>query len=165
MEDLLVQIELALKCNLYYLALQSALTLPDICSSLINVDGTTSGSQYISWFDDHAKEDGDCAISGSDCYKFRCSNLHQGSSINSRSSYSRIMFIEPVITNISIHNCIMNDALCIDLNRFCNNLISAVRTWLVLVKNDSNFKKNYPKLIKRYPDGIAPYIGGLPVIS
>ena len=34
MHDLLEQIEKALECNLYYLALQSTLALPDICGAL-----------------------------------------------------------------------------------------------------------------------------------
>ena len=49
MEELLIQIELALQYNLYYLALQSTLTLPDICSALIDTKGETSGAKYASW--------------------------------------------------------------------------------------------------------------------
>ena len=56
MNDFLEQILKALDCNLYYLALQSTLSLPDICSALISPNGMTSCSQYINWYNTYAKE-------------------------------------------------------------------------------------------------------------
>ena len=61
MEDFLCQIEAALKNNLYYLALRCTLTLPDICGSLIAIDGEAKRYRYISWHDTYAKEEGSFA--------------------------------------------------------------------------------------------------------
>lgn len=165
MEELLVQIEIALQYNLYYLALQSTLTLPDICSALMDPKGETSGAKYIAWYDKYVKNNEYYQLSGNDCYRFRCSNLHQGSSIHPKSTYGRIMFVEPETTPLTIHNCVINDALCIDVNLFCKHIISSVRKWLSIVKNDAIFNNNYQNIIKRYPQGLSPYISGVPIIS
>lgn len=163
MELFLKEIEGALDNGLYYLALQSSLTLPDICGALQSADGKATGKKYCDWYDTFAKEPCPLALNGNDCYYFRCSCLHQGSSRHVKSSYSRIMFLVPNKT--IIHNCILNNALCIDINHFCRNIIESVRKWEVNVKETDIFKNNYEKLFKLYPNGLAPYIVGLPLIS
>lgn len=166
MNDFLEQILKALDCNLYYLALQSTLSLPDICSALISPNGMTSGSQYINWYNTYAKEPGSLSINGEDCYKFRCSAIHQGSTQHARSSYSRILFIEASRANgIIIHNTVLNDALNIDLRVFCENMVQSVVKWLELVKDDPIFLSNYEKFMKRYPNGFPPYIVGISIIT
>lgn len=57
------------------------------------------------------------------------------------------------------------DALCIDLLSFCRELIAGVRAWLSQVENTDLFKVNYEKFVRRHPDGLYPYIGGVPVIG
>lgn len=164
MEFLLKEIEYALNNGLYFVALQSTLTLPDICGALQSSDGVTTRDDYITWYDTYAKESSSNAISGQDCYYFRCSCIHQGTSQNPRSSYKRIIFLIPN-NSYTMHNNIINDALNIDIKIFCSNIISAVRKWEQEIKNDPNFIRNYDKLIKVYPNGLPPYIGGMPVIS
>lgn len=163
MEDFLQQIEKALEYNLYYLALQSTLTLPDICSALMSNNGENNKQKYINWFNSYFLEKD--SLSAEECYNFRCSNLHQGKTANKKSNYSRILFLEPQNSNIIIHNCILNDAFCIDLNRFCNTMIKSVRAWYSKIKNDTTFQNNYTTFIKKYPTGLKPYIDGVPVIS
>lgn len=164
MEFLLKEIEQALNSGMYFMALQSTLSLPDICGALQSSNGIATKSNYISWYDTHAKESSSNSISGEDCYCFRCSCLHQGTTQNPNSSYSRILFLVP--NNQSIfHNNIINDALNIDINIFCSNIISAVRKWELGVKDDPNYMRNYANLIKVYPNGLPPYIIGIPVIS
>lgn len=162
MEDFLSQIENALDYNLYYLALQSTLTLPDICGALESSDGEASKKNYIDWYNNNFLDK--ASLSAEDCYYFRCSNVHQGKSMQKNSNYKRIMFIEPPTPN-KIHNCILNDAFCIDLNTFCKDMINSVRTWLKNMQNDTSFKNNYNNFIRRYPNGLPPYFFGLSVIS
>lgn len=164
MEFLLKEIEQALNSGLYFIALQSTLTLPDICGALQSVDGIATRDDYITWYDTYAKESSRNAISGQDCYYFRCSCIHQGTSQNPRSSYKRILFLVPN-DQLFLHNNIIEDALNIDINIFCSNIIAAVRKWEQRIKNDANFVRNYDNLIKVYPTGIPPYINGIPVIS
>ena len=164
MEFLLKEIEQALNSGMYFMALQSTLSLPDICGALQSSNGMATKSNYISWYDTYAKESSSNAISGEDCYYFRCSCLHQGTTQNPNSSYSRILFLVPN-NQIVAHNNIFNDALNIDINVFCSNILSAVRKWKLLVKDDPNYVQNYANLIKVYPNGLPPYIIGIPVIS
>jgi hypothetical protein len=53
MEMILSDIERALTARLYYVAITTALTLPDICAALESPDGTTSGPKYKAWYNLH----------------------------------------------------------------------------------------------------------------
>lgn len=164
MEDFLQQIEKALSYNLYYIALQSTLTLPDICGALQSTDGTATKAKYVDWYNTYFLKK--TFLSANDCYYFRCSNIHQGKTVHKNSTYSRILFVEPSEKNsIVLNNNIINGALNIDVNIFCTDMIASVRNWLTLVKNDETFQENYSSFIKRYPNGLPPYIVGVPIIS
>ena len=164
MESILQDIEKALDCGLYYIALQSTLALPDICAALESPTGDTTGRQYTAWYDTNVSSKYNIALTGSDCWRFRCSYLHRGSIQDTRSSYNRILFVIPN-PMITMHNNIINDALNIDINIFCRMMIEAVRNWQTAAANNENYIRNYPNLIKVYPNGISPYICGIPVIS
>jgi hypothetical protein len=55
--------------------------------------------------------------------------------------------------------------LNIDVRLFCPDLIAAANDWLVKNEGTETFKANFPKFIRRYPNGIAPYIVGAPVVG
>lgn len=168
MEDLLHQIRQALDANLYYVALFTTLSLPDICAALENPDGRTTGDRYEKWFDQHVGPRYAPNFSGLDCYRFRCSMLHQGTTQpqNPNPKYARVLFIEP---NNGQHfiadRNVLNGAYNIDVRMFCEDMISAVVTWLKEKQDDATFARNYHRSIKRYPNGLPPYIVGIPVIS
>ena len=127
MEFLLKEIEQALDSGLYFIALQSTLSLPDICGTLQSSNGIATKNNYITWYDTYAKEPGRFAMSGEDCYYFRCSCLHKGTTQNPNSSYKRILFILPGSIPGVWHNNIIEGALNIDIKIFCSNIISSVR--------------------------------------
>ncbi len=162
MKNLTNQIKKGLENDLYFLSLFVALTLPDICGAIDSKDGKANGEKYKNWFDKHIKKS---ALSGIDCYKFRCSLLHQGSSQHPESNYSRVLFVEPSATPNIFHNNIMNNALNIDVSIFCQDIIDGVNLWLKEVEDTELFKKNYNKFMRRYPKGLEPYIVGIPIIS
>lgn len=64
-----------------------------------------------------------------------------------------------------MHNNIIGDALNIALITFCHSIIDAVKKWEKEMNNDSNYIKNYKRLMKIHIKGIPPYIVGVPVIS
>jgi hypothetical protein len=165
MQDLLEQIKQGLQSDLYYLSLFVALSIPDICGAIDSSNGEASGHKYINWFDKYVAPKYGNFLKGSDCYKFRCSLLHQGSTRHPKSSYSRILFIEPNAINGVFHCIVLNDALNIDVGKFCNDMTEGVKLWLAEVETTDLFKKNYDKFIKRYPNGLPPYIVGAPVIG
>lgn len=162
MEDLLNEIERGLDAKVYQLALSLSLCIPDICAALESEDGKISGSKYKGWYEKYMGSK--VSLSAADCYYFRCSFLHQGSTQHERSQYKKIIFVEPGSGGI-FHNNVINDALNIDVRIFCRDLIKSARKWHNEVKESENYKKNYQKTFKRYPNGLAPYIVGVPVYS
>lgn len=184
MHTLIAQIEASLNSGLYFLSLYTTLTIPDIAGALSSESGEASGAKYAAWFDqwvrprfyetvlasvvpEHRQYLKPIVnpLSGEACYHFRCSLLHQGSSHHPKSPFSRIIFIEPGLTTNVIHYGRLNDALCIDLNLFCREMIEGARLWLDQAEKDANYKKNYEKFARRHSGGLVPYIVGVPVVG
>ena len=184
MRTLLDQVESSLGSGLYFLSLYTALTIPDIAGALRSDNGEATGAKYAAWFEEwvrprffeavlasvaeqhreHIKQL-ENPLTGDACYRFRCSLLHQGSSQHPKSPFNRIIFIEPGATTNVVHYGILNDALCIDLNLFCREMIAGARLWLEHAPQDVNYAKNYERFARRHPHGLAPYIGGVPVVG
>lgn len=162
MKEILAQIEAANKTGLYYVALFSVLTIPDICAALESSDGKANRSRYIDWYERNVDSR---LVSGEDIYSFRCSLLHQGRTTHPKSNFSRIIFIEPGATTNIFHNCVNGDALLIDVNLFVSDLLVSATKWLESVQETEIFKKNLASFVRRYPNGLKPYVVGLPVIG
>ena len=165
MKDFLAQIEKGLDENLYFLSLFSALAIPDLCGAMGSKNGLATKEKYTAWFDKCVAQKYNGFLSGNNCYYFRCSLLHQGSSQHPNNSYERVLFVEPSATTNVFHNNIMNGALNIDVRIFCSDMIAGAKEWLEENKETDLFKKNYDKFMRRYPNGLSPYIVGVPVIS
>ena len=165
MKDFLEQIQIGLKANLYYLSLFVALTIPDICGALGSENGLASSGKYKDWFDRYVADKYGGFLTAEDCYLFRCSLLHQGSTQHPKSGYSRVIFVEPSATTNVFHCNIMNDALNIDVRIFCNDIIEGAKIWLRQFEGTELYKKNYGRFMSRHPNGLAPYIVGVPVIG
>jgi hypothetical protein len=184
MHTLVDQIEASLGSGHYFLSLYTALTIPDIAGALASENGEASGAKYAAWFEQWVRprlsetalalvppehrqyiQPIDNPLTGEACYRFRCSLLHQGSSQHPKSPFSRIMFIEPGSTTNVIHYAQMNDALCVDLNLFCREMISGARLWLKQAEKDAHYIKNYEQFAHRHVGGLAPYIVGVPVVG
>lgn len=165
MRDLLAQIGTALQANLYYLALFAALAIPDICGALESEDGIATRDKYAAWFDRCVAPRYRGTLTGQDCWFFRCSLLHQGTSQNPRSTYARILFVEPTATTNVFHNNVINDGLNIDVRIFCADMVAGAEDWLRQHEHTENYRNNYDRFMRRHPQGLSPYIVGVPVIS
>ncbi len=165
MRHVLQQINLGLQANLYYLSLFAALSVPDMCAALSSPDGKTNGARYATWFDKYVAPKYNGNLDGKTCYQFRCSLLHEGSTQHQKSPYARILFLEPYQNTNIFHNCLIADALNLDVRIFCHDIVMSTETWLSTNENTPTFQTNFPKFIQRYPNGIAPYIAGTPVIG
>ena len=83
---LVQDIRKALENELYFVALSSALTLPDICGKAAYPAEQSSRKRYILWYDEEIgkyeknPEDKDDMpyLSGEVIYSLRCSLLHEG---------------------------------------------------------------------------------------
>ena len=171
MRELLDQVLRAADARLYYLALFGALAVPDVCASMESADGLTNASRYISWFDSHVAPaytvgpDRQPSLTGEDAYGVRCSMLHQSRTRPHRGAYSRVVFVEPGHHGLVMHNNVMGDALNLDISLFCRDVVTAASDWLVNAERTRTYQANYPHFLQRYPEGIAPYIVGVPVLS
>jgi hypothetical protein len=168
MQTFFNQIRVALAANLYYLSLYVCLTIPDICSAMSSENGWATDDKYIAWFDQYVGpkySGGLTSFTGNDCYAFRCSLLHQGSTQHPKGRYKRIIFVEPGATGSILHRNIINDAMNLDLPIFCKDILDGADAWLKQAEQTPEYQKNYPTFAQRYPNGLSPYIGGVPVIS
>lgn len=93
MKDILDSIENNLTNKNYYSALFMSLMIPSICGALESEDGKDSQTKYENWFNSNMPH---LQINGSDCYRLRCSLLHQAYSSHPNSSFSRVIFTYPV---------------------------------------------------------------------
>lgn len=146
-----------------------SLSLPDICGALESDNGVATGNKYKDWFNKyvaHAYTNKDREIfTAEDCYYFRCSLLHQGTTYHPKSTYIRILFVEPDARNNIYHNNIFENALNIDVRIFCRDIISGAEKWLAGIENNPNFMRNSSNFIRRHPNGFPPYIYGMTVIG
>lgn len=160
MENLLTEIEKCIEHSLYQTAIGMTLAIPDMCGALESENGEASNKKYKTWFQINVDEG--IGLSAEDCYKFRCSFLHQRSTVHQKSTYIRIVFTDPEFEG-TVHNCEGNKVLNIDLRIFCFSIINAARKWLEKVKNDPNFIKNYKNGFRKNPEGVMRLIGNVNV--
>ena len=184
MLSILDQIDQSLNARSYYLALFVALAIPDIAGALEAADGQAKPERYKNWYEKWARPrlkeqvkaeltqrgvsydpQVENPLTGDACYRFRCSLLHQGSTQHPKSAYSRIMFIEPGATTNVIHYGVMNDALCIDVPRFCREVLAGAKLWLQSVEGTEPYETNNNRFVRRHDNGLSPYIVGVPVIG
>ena len=166
--DLLTQVRAGLNVNLYYLSLYVTLTIPDICGALESNNGQAQKSKYTSWFDRYIGPQYQGFLTADDCYSFRNSILHQGSSQPQHpraSTYSRILFVEPGAYSGTLHSNVLEDALNIDVGIFCDDILTGAERWLAQVEGTQPYETNYDRFLKRYQNGLPPYIVGIPVIG
>jgi hypothetical protein len=159
------EIEQALHAQLFYLAIVMALTVPDICAALEDRNGRTKSDRYKTWYRANLG-DKYPFMTADDCYSLRCGVIHQGRmGSGENSQYGRVIFTIPDGRGNVFHRNIINDALNLDTVRFCRDVIGAARSWYKENQNNPHVVSNLPNLVQFRPNGIAPYIVGVPLIS
>lgn len=161
MDDLLKEIRAAVQGKAWVLALFGTLALPDICAALGSSNGQTNGNKYKRWVRENLGDDYPNLDPG-ELWQMRCSMLHQGNS--STASYSRVVFMVRANGNV-YHNNILGDALNLDLEIFCGDVLRAVGTWLEANKLEPNVVRNSVSVVRWHRGGLAPYVSGADVLS
>lgn len=165
MRDLLFQIRKGLFSNLYYLSLLAALAIPEIGGAIDSEDGQASQENYINWFDKYVTPRCQGIFNGEDCFYFRSSLLHQSSAARPQGRFSRILFVEPTAVDSDLHCQVVEGALVLDVRIFCQEMIKGAEKWLEEKENTEQFKVNMAKFVRRYPEGLPPYVTNMPVIG
>ena len=164
MQLILNEIDHAIDSGLYYLGLASALTLPDICAALESANGQTTKSLFIEWYDKNMATRFH-HLTANDFYSLRCGVIHQGKMGHAKMQYSRVLFTIPNSQNNIFHDNVINDALNLDVTIFCRDIVDCVKTWLIANSNHPNIIKNLPLTVQPRPQGLAPYMVGMPLIA
>lgn len=174
MEELFSQAEKAADAGLWYIALMAALAIPDICGAMESEDGRAHESKYIPWFDTYVgeqylyrNEDGQVLHSdfdGSDCYKLRCSILHQGRGERGDTRYELVAFVPmgPVIValpSIDYYGRPFSLAI-IGIAPFVKAVVAGGRKWLAAKQDSPEFKANFDRFVQARPEGVPPWIRG-----
>lgn len=186
----------SVEAGTYLLALLGALTIPDVMAALSSEDGESNGDRYRAWFDENARDyftvrgpmfrridpklealikkmpealwkgSETDVFTGEECWRFRCSMLHQGKTGHEK-GLARVVFVEPGSNN-TFHMNVMTQGgrriLNIDLPIFCQSMVEAARTWLGNHIDDEVVQTNLSDIVRRYPKGFGG-IGGVPVIA
>lgn len=164
MDAIFEEIRRALDARLYYLALVGTLALPDICAALESTDGQTTGPKYKAWCDQWLSARYP-DITADDLWFMRCGVVHQGRAGHPKSQFARVVFTVPSADHSVWHNNVVNDALNLDIEIFCYDVIEAACQWYDTKQNDPHVLANLPRLMRYYPNGLAPYLQGMPVVA
>lgn len=164
LEPILQEIDKAIEAELYYLALSTALTLPDVCSALEQPSGRTNGNRYKDWYRKHVQSHFPW-LSPADCYSIRSGVSHQGSFGRGNVSYSRVVFTLPD-KRVTMTNCVINDVYVTSLTGFCETMIAIARNWYANERENQHVKSNIANLVRPGMMDFRPAMGiDLPVIA
>jgi hypothetical protein len=161
-ERILYEIEHAVDHGYAFLALSMAVALPDICQSLISVDGRTTPDRYRQWCSANLGQDFSF-VTPDDLYSMRCGVLHNGRFGDLKHSVERVVFALP--GNATLINCRVNEAYVYSSVEFVKNFTAAARKWFSANANDGNLQTNLPRMLQYHPQGLSPYITGMGVLA
>lgn len=105
MRDVLNQMKAANGAGLYYVALFSALAIPDICGALESQDGTANGQRYRAWFDRWVSPKysffGGTSLTGDVCYTIAARLYIRDVPAIPRCSTAESSLLSPIIMELS----------------------------------------------------------------
>lgn len=174
LENIYEDIERALDHRLYYLALVVTASLPDVCAAL---EGhvPTDWRTYRAWFRANVG-DSLTPFGEHECYELRCGVVHQarlmGAAKEKWSEYDGLFFTLPTNERMIVSGnkyVIAGEkpkkVLDMDLRRFCRTMILSARRWEAEFRDDPDFRKRLENVVRVRPNGLAPYVRGLPVLA
>lgn len=164
MESLLRQIEHCLLVNMHHLAVVTTLTLPDICAAVESENGQTDQVKYENWYNRYLATALD-PMTSKECWQLRCGVIHQGKFSHDRMQYSRVIFTLPDARERMVHKGIFGDVLQFDAEKFCRDVIKAVRRWANGKRNDPIFVRNSANLVQYRQNGLSPMMEGFDIIA
>jgi len=164
MIDLVNELKQCFSNKLYRIALNTALTIPDVCSALQSPSGKTKDNKYIAWFNKYVSPKYGLPVSGESIYKLRCASLHQGKLNHDYPDFEKILFQLPSPDNNIIVCGRLDGALLLNLKIFIDNIIIGYEQWEIDNNNNEYLPINLDKMIKLRQDGLMPYIGGWPIL-
>lgn len=157
MQQFIKSIEHSVKSKNWYGALFMALAMPDICRSLERpkIAQGEIGLWYRDWFDRYLSQNysqsrlEETNFHAQDCWLFRCSCLHSGIDAENRKRMMKFCFTAPLEGDgICIHKNYLNGTLQLQVDIFCQDMISAVNTWMREMASNKDIQSRIEMLIK-----------------
>lgn len=159
--------------RLFYLAIAVTASLPDVCSALEG-NVPTNWETYKKWFRENVR-DRLKPFGEHECYELRCGVVHQarlmGAAKNKWSDYEALMFTLPDGRGSQVISFSMTNigdkakVLSMDAVNFCVTMIAAARDWERAKATDQMVQQNMGNVARVRPEGLAPYIVGIPVFA
>ena len=183
-EAIITEAKRALSLKLYYVALLTTLTIPDICSRLESPEKWRI-EHYIPWLDKYF--DGYSNLTSRDIFHIRGGLVHRGHFRHPESRFDRVVFapndgpirFDDAITilnsNVRLGGKTLEEigfggdqggrVLMLDIDRFCNQMFAAARKFADLNGGSEPVRSMLKNLVRYRPHGIPPFIVGSPVIG
>lgn len=146
------------------MAVAMTVALPDICVSLEQADGRTSGARYKAWCQSNLPKEEFSFVTPDDLYSMRCGVLHNGRFGDLKHNVGRLVFALPG-SSATFVNCQIGDAYVYSVEDFCKNFTSAVYNWFEAKRDDPIVTEHLPRLMQYRADGFPPYIKGATVLA
>ena len=164
MDNLIKALESSVANKNWYGSLFIALSVPDICGYL-EFPTERSQTRYERWFETYMLPKYSACVgpnrtphvflSPSDCYALRCALLHEGreeiAEQCARDVLDHFHFIEPPPNDNTIHCNQKNNALQLQVDIFCNDVLSGLREWFQGKKDVPDVGKRIGNILKVYP--------------
>ncbi|MAS03279.1 MAG: hypothetical protein CL534_01025 [Ahrensia sp.] len=152
--------------ELFWLALTSALSIPGMCAALEREDHWSGQREYKDWFERYLAKRF-VHLTADDCYSLRCGVVHKGTSgVQLKGKpYRRILFSLPDGMGTTISQGLFNGVLQFDVISFCREIISACEEWYKNNEEQPFVARNAVDVFQYRPQGLAPYIVGVPLIA
>lgn len=166
----------ATEVGLFYAALSLALSVPGICASMEKKNGWSGRDEYKNWCERYICKK--LHISADVLYQARCGIVHQGrggfakpkkANLNNNEfahSTTRVVFVAlSRHSRIKIHCNQMNDAIQFDIASLCDDMVESLNEWRFDMQSNPVVQNNMNELLHFHPNGLEPYISGIPVIG
>lgn len=165
-----------LNAGFHYAPVSLALSLPDICSALENEAGQGRfgdiGKRYTLWCKTYA-EPKFGSVTAEDLWCLR-GGVHHNAMLSEHPSNKRgrLLLMPANSQKFALNELeILNtgtppqDGLQIFIPYFCDQMIAATADWWSKKCFDPVVLKNLPSLVQHRPNGLAPFMVGVPVLA
>lgn len=176
LHNLIMEIRCALDAKLYYIALQSALTLPDICGN-IDFPRDGPGPRYAKWYDQNVKHDPKTRgkwFTGYRAWQLRNGAIHALASPNPEGPIREPDRPVPIVfynghpqsdaeldgigrPHMTLWGC--PDDLWVYVvcpEKYCLEILQAVTSWLKVALEDPERRERLSELLQIEPAGTEP---------
>jgi hypothetical protein len=180
MEPILEEIRATFDCGIWFPTISSVLMLPDACGA-VDSWGTSKHPRvrYAEWYDawvlPHFTPQAPATFDGATVYIVRNAMIHEHTGFTrGKHGFDRVLFMPPNKSEISMKFSLMRNIgdtsdtiFQVSLELFMNAVEMGVRNWLAEVRADTDAARRnaIDKLIQFRPDGLDPYITGLPLVG